>query len=298
MSSATTNSQKGPVVVTGARGQLGSYLAAILGAAARPVDIDTLDLTDASAVRAQLTAWQPAAIINCAAYTAVDAAEEPANQPICHAINHTAVQTLAEIATELGCQLAQISTDYVFCESPALGRPFREDDATAPAGVYAVSKALGEQAALHCPRAIVARTCGLYGSPETPQARNFVNSMLNLAQTRSELRVVDDQICCPTWVVELAHAVLHLLSVDAHGIYHVTNRGGLSWKETAEAIFAAANVSCRVHPISSAEYAAKSPRPAYSALDTAKYHALAGPAMSSCREAISDWLSHPAARRI
>ncbi|MCA9166623.1 MAG: dTDP-4-dehydrorhamnose reductase [Planctomycetales bacterium] len=281
----------GPVVITGARGQLGSHLATLLGNAALPVDVDTLDLTDRTAVLAKLNDWRPVAIINCAAYTAVDAAEAPENRAICHAVNHHAVETLATAANSLDAQLVQISTDYVFCNSPRLERAFREDDPIAPAGVYALSKAAGEQAALKCSRSVVVRTCGLYGSPATPDAKNFVNAMLGLSKTRNELRVVDDQICCPTWVVELSDAILHLLAVDAQGIYHVTNREGLAWKETAETIFAVAGVNCQVNSISTAEYGAAAPRPAYSELDTSKYHALAGPPMSTCRDAVGKWLS-------
>jgi dTDP-4-dehydrorhamnose reductase len=277
------------IAVTGARGQLGHRLCQLLGPRALPLDSDSFDLTDAAHVRLQLGRLRPQLLINAAAYTAVDRAESDADR--CLAVNRDAVRTLAETTAALECPLVQLSTDYVFCGATQLGRAFRESDPVAPRGVYACSKAEAEQIALSHPQPLVVRTCGLYGPPSPAGTPNFVNTMLRLARQRSSVQVVDDQICCPTYVIELADALLHLIATQQRGIFHVVNRQGLSWCQFARETFRLAQLDCVVQPISSQAYGAAAPRPAYSELDTWKYEQTAGPPLATCRAALARYLA-------
>lgn len=201
------------IAVTGAYGQLGGELCRQLGARAIPLDIDTLDLTDGRAVVERITSLQPEAVINCAAYTAVDRAETEPEK--CRAVNAVAVEHLTLACGKLDCPLVQISTDYVFgAEPPPSPRPWREDDPVFPQGVYARTKLEGERiAALHKKHWIV-RTCGLYARPTDARAANFVKTMLRLGASKSELRIVNDQHCTPTYVPHLARAIQFLLDTQ------------------------------------------------------------------------------------
>ncbi len=202
------------IAVTGAYGQLGGELCRQLGARAIPLDIDTLDLTDGRAVVERITSLQPEAVINCAAYTAVDRAETEPEK--CRAINAGAVEYLTLACGKLDCPLVQISTDYVFgAEPPPSPRPWREDDPVFPQGVYARTKLEGEQVAAKYKKHWIVRTCGLYARPADARAANFVKTMLRLGASKSELRIVDDQHCTPTYVPHLARAIRFLL--ETHG---------------------------------------------------------------------------------
>ena len=203
------------IVVTGAYGQLGGELCRQLGAAATGLDIDTLDLTDGRAAVERIAAIKPRAVINCAAYTAVDKAESEPEK--CRAVNAEAVEHLVRACGRLDCPLVQISTDYVFgAVRPSL-RPWREDDPCEPQGVYARTKLEGEWAAAKLRKHLIVRTCGLYARPSDPRAVNFVKTMLRLGRQRRELRIVDDQHCTPTFVPHLARAILFLLGATAAG---------------------------------------------------------------------------------
>lgn len=279
------------IVVTGAKGQLGDELCRQLDADAYPLDIDELDLTHAEPVRRRLLALRPTAIINCAAYTQVDKAESDAET--CRAINATAVEHLALVCQQLDCPLVQISTDYVFGRMPEPYRPWHEDDAPCPQGVYAATKLAGEQAARQWTKHLVIRTCGLYARPSATGASNFVRTILRLSDTQVELRVVDDQRCTPTYVPHLSRAILFLLGYKGRpapwGVYHVTNQGETTWYEFAREILRLAGRQATVHPISTAQYGAAAPRPAYSALDTTKYHRLGGFAMPHWKTALEEY---------
>ena len=283
------------IAVTGAYGQLGSELCRLLGADAVPLDIDTLDLTDGPAVEKTLGDLCPAAVINCAAYTQVDRAESEPQQ--CRAVNATAVEHLARACARLDCPLVQISTDYVFGGHPERTTPYCEDDPPSPQGVYARTKREGEQAAArHVRKHLIVRTCGLYARPADQRAGNFVKTMLRLGKAGKELRVVADQHCTPSYVPHVARAVLFLLGVPSGppapwGIYHVVNRGATTWYEFAAEIFRQAGIDVSLRPITTAEYGAAAPRPAYSVLDTTKYHALGGPAMPTWRDALEEYFA-------
>ena len=282
------------IVVTGAYGQLGGELCRRLGDRAVGLDIDSLDLTDGRAVSERMTAMRPRAVVNCAAYTQVDRAEQ--ESALCRAVNAEAVAHLANACGALDCPLVQISTDYVFGEPPRSPRPWRETDRPSPRGVYAASKHEGELFAAQCPKHLIVRTCGLYARPSDDRASNFVRTMLRLGRERSELRVVDDQCCTPTFVPHLARAVLFLLGESdgrpaPWGTYHVTNGGETTWREFANEIFLLAEMQVAVHPISTAEYGAPAPRPSYSVLDTGEYHRLGGPPMADWRAAMKEYFA-------
>jgi len=280
------------IVVTGAYGQLGGELCRQLGGDGIPLDIDTLDITDGPRVVKRLLEIEPDAVINCAAYTQVDRAED---QPeACHAVNATAVEHLARACGRLDCPLVQISTDYVFNGRVNRSVPFFESDATSPQGVYARTKLAGESAAARHPKHLVVRTCGLYARPSDRRASNFVATMLHLANSRTELRIVDDQHYTPSYVPHVARAVLFLVGYAGGqsapwGIYHVTNRGATTPYEFAGELFRQAGIEIALRPIGTAEYGAAAPRPAYSVLDTTAYHALGGPDMPDWKAALAEY---------
>ena len=187
-------------------------------------------------------------------------------------------------------------TDYVFAGNPSQGKPYKESDRPMPQGVYALTKWEGEQAAAQWPKHWIVRTCGLYARREHAEAKNFVKTMLRLGSTRPQVQVVDDQACTPTYVPHLARAILYLSGVSApaaapFGIYHVTNRGATTWRGFAAEIFRLAGLPVDVLPITTAQYGAPAPRPAYSVLDTSAYHALGGPAMPGWEEVLGEYFS-------
>jgi dTDP-4-dehydrorhamnose reductase len=298
----TETNQK--IVVTGAKGQLGGELCRMLGERAVGLDVDTLDLTNRQAVVEELLGIRPELIINCAAYTQVDKAEIEGE--FAWAVNAGAVESLAVVCRRLDCPLVQISTDYVFEGGRGKleggePRPWREDDTPEPPrGIYARTKLEGELAAAKWQKHIIVRTCGLYARRTDENAKHFVKTILRLADTRPELRVVNDQHCTPTYVPHFARAVLFLVRVPPlplgegpgvragevspsepipYGTYHVTNRGQTTWFDFAAEILRLAGRNIPIIPITTAQFAAPAPRPAYSVLDTAKYHALGGPEM-------------------
>ena len=250
------------ILITGAAGQLGAELCRLLATEATGVDIDTLDLTDRAAVLETLRRLTPRAVIHCAAYTQVDAAETDAAR--CRAVNVTAVESLAEACRELDSPLVQLSTDYLFAGCRGIGRPWREEDMPVPKGVYAVTKFAAEQAAATWPKHLIVRTCGLYARPSHAAARNFVKTILRLARTQPKLRVVDDQCCTPTYVPHVARAIVYLLGTKGAlpapwGIYNVTNRGETTWCGFAREIVRLAGLDVPVEPITTADFAAPAP---------------------------------------
>ena len=295
------------IVVTGADGQLGGELCWQLGGTAIPLDIDTLDLTCGQAVVDRLLAVKPKAVINCAAYTQVDKAESEPEK--CRAVNAGAVANVVRACGLLDCPLVQISTDYVFGAKPPRPRPWREDDPPSPQGVYARTKLEGEQIAAGHPKHLIVRTCGLYARRCDQRAANFVKTMLRLGRTRSELAVVNDQCCTPTYVPHLVRAIVFLLGDKGEspifadtkigtvpspvpwGTYHVTNTGQATWRELAVEIFRLAGMKVAVRPITTTEYGAAAPRPSYSVLDTSAYHRLGGPAMPDWKAALAEYFA-------
>jgi dTDP-4-dehydrorhamnose reductase len=269
------------ILLTGAGGQVGFELARTLAplGEVRAFDHASLDLADADAIVAACRAVKPDLIVNAAAYTAVDRAEsEPS---LAEAVNARAPGILAEEARRCGAVLVHYSTDYVFDGRGR--RPYREGDATAPLNAYGRSKLGGERAiaASGC-RHLVFRTTWVYG----PRGRNFLLTMLSLAQTRQEIRVVDDQRGAPTTSLFLAEATARALSAIpsegvASGIYNLSARGETTWAGFARAIFerAAARTGLRaprVVPIATSEYPTPAKRPAYSVLSHRKFRSAFG----------------------
>jgi dTDP-4-dehydrorhamnose reductase len=277
------------VAVTGAGGQLGGELCRLLGDRAIALDVPEFDLTDRSVVLDTLRELRPEAVINTAAYTLVDRAEQEAER--CWKINAEGVAHLAEACRELAAPLVQISTDYVFGGDQRRQTPYHEADPPAPQGVYAQSKLGGEEQAARWERHLIVRTCGLYGrrGPRT-SGGNFVDTMLRLAGQGRPLRIVADQHCTPSYVPHVADAILFLLQARAVGVYHVVNGGATTWHDFAREIFRLAGLEPTVEPITTAQYGAAAPRPLYAVLDTSKYHSLGGPSLPAWQQAVAEYL--------
>ncbi len=279
------------IVVTGSTGQLGGELCRQLGKAAIALPHAELELIDRRAVRRKLRDLQPAVVINAAAFTNVDLAEE--HPDVARAVNVSAVKNLADACRENGCPLVQISTDYVFGQEDPPRKPCRETDPTDPRGVYAVTKHEGEQAAAQLGRHLIVRTCGLYASPADAEAKNFVNTVLRFAGAGRPLSVVDDQHCTPSYVPHVARAILFLTREAlrdnaAWGVYHVANRGETTWFEFAQEVCRLADIATPVRSISTEDYGAAAPRPCYSVLDTSKFQALGGPETPTWQKALAE----------
>lgn len=249
------------LLITGAEGQLGRELAARLPEALA-TDIDTLDITDAGAVERFVRDHRVETILNCAAYTAVDSAEDDPDRALL--LNGFAPQYLART----GCRLIHISTDYVF-DGNASG-PYTPEDEPAPLSVYGATKRTGEEEVLkYAPICAVIRTSRLYSAHGT----NFVKTIRQLAEKRPQLFVVDDQIGSPTFAGDLADAVIAILpklTPETSGIYHYANTGSCSWFEFAQAITADMTRGCVIKPVASDEYPTRAHRPHYSVLETTK----------------------------
>ncbi len=280
------------IAITGSSGQLGAELCRLLGPRALPLDSQGMDLTQPAEIVATVRALRPDVLINAAAYTAVDAAQTDAQR--CFAVNHEAVRTLADVTAETDCVLVQLSTDYVFGRVGNRTTPLAEDDPIDPIGIYAQSKALGEQAACQHPNHLIIRTCGIYGPPTDPSrgnsGGNFVHTMLRLGKANRQVKVVADQVCSPTWVAELAAAIGHLVETRQRGLFHVVNPGAVSWFEFTQHIFRIMRLACTAVPIRSEEYGAAAPRPHFSALGIEKYRRTSGPPMSPCLQALETYL--------
>ncbi|MGB3614384.1 MAG: dTDP-4-dehydrorhamnose reductase [Elainellaceae cyanobacterium] len=272
------------VLLIGANGQVGHELRRSLQGVGDVVAVgrQELDLTDIDSLRQSIRAAQPDIIVNAAAYTAVDNAEE--EDDLANAINAIAPTVMAEEVQRLDGLLVHISTDYVF--NGMKSTPYLEDDLPQPLGTYGKSKLLGEDGVRQsCDNHIILRTAWVYG---TKGKGNFVKTMLRLAADRDELRVVADQIGSPTWSSDIAATIAKLIQLEASecpaesGIYHFTNSGVASWYDFAIAIFEEAKTQGaalqikQVVPITTAEYPTPAQRPAYSVLSGQKIAELTG----------------------
>ena len=259
------------ILVTGANGQLGREMQR-LGAVSPNnylfTDVAELDITDAAAVRACVTEHRIEAIVNCAAYTNVERAEE--DEETADRLNRQAVENLARTAAETGALLVHVSTDYVF--DGRASEPYTEECPTAPLGAYGRTKRAGEEAIVKAGcRYLILRTAWLYSE----YGNNFLKTMLRLTAERESLNVVFDQVGTPTYAGDLALAIFSILEggLDRgnEGIYHFSDEGVCSWYDFAvEIARAAGHDKCRIAPCRTAEYPTKAPRPAYSVLDKSK----------------------------
>lgn len=262
------------ILVTGAYGQLGNEVRIL--SANYPeynfmfTDVDSLDITDKNELMDFVTGNDIRYIINCAAYTAVDKAED--DTELCEKINATAVKNLGLAAAEAGAGIIHVSTDYVFDGTSC--RPYTEDMPTKPCSVYGKTKLKGEKNLLKaCPNAIIIRTAWLY----SPFGNNFVKTMIKLGSERESLNVIFDQVGTPTYALDLADAILKAMdqTIDTDhekgGVYHFSNEGVCSWYDFTIKIHEIAGIkTCKVNPIETKDYPTKAARPHYSVLNKSK----------------------------
>jgi dTDP-4-dehydrorhamnose reductase len=257
------------ILITGSNGQLGNEMQQ---AAVRfpdfnyiYTDVAELDICDKSALDAFVKANNVNVIVNCAAYTAVDKAEDDVE--LCYKINRDAVRNIAEVASDNKVKVVHVSTDYVFDGTNYL--PYTEDMPVCPATVYGKSKLEGEQVLLeNCSESVILRTAWLYSS----FGNNFVKTMIKLGTERDSLGVIFDQVGTPTYAADLADAILQLLSNKTFvpGIYHFSDEGVCSWYDFTKTIHRMANITCDVKPIETKDYPARTPRPHFSVLNKGK----------------------------
>lgn len=252
------------LAVTGAAGMLGQRVCARarqLGHDVAALTRAELDITSTGACLRLLEELAPDAVINCAAYTAVDDAES--DRETAMAVNATGAGNVARAAGQVGAKIVHVSTDYVFDGSKR--EPWVESDPTNPQSVYGESKLRGEERVAEAtPRHAIVRTAWVFGAGGS----NFVDTMLRLGAERDEVSVVTDQVGSPTWTGHLADALIELAEREDFGIHHIAGQGACSWNELALETFDQAGVSCRVLPTTSDAFKRPAPRPAYSVLGT------------------------------
>lgn len=264
------------ILVTGANGQLGNEMKNVLEKECPGItlytDIQELDLLDAQAVGLFVSKNEITHIVNCAAYTAVDKAEE--DKALCAAVNIDAVKNIANAADAVGAKIIHISTDYVF--DGTAHRPYKESDKVNPMSQYGTTKRTGETALIAlAPDSIIIRTSWLY----SPYGNNFVKTMIKLGEERTQLKVVCDQIGTPTYAKDLAKAIYAILISHqwVEGIYHFSNEGACSWYDFTKSIHRIAGIkTCEVLPIPTEDYPTAAMRPAYSILNKSKIKATYG----------------------
>lgn len=255
------------VFVTGVKGQLGYDVVNELekrGHTAVGVDIDELDITDAAAVEAMLTEVKPDAVIHCAAWTAVDAAED--NIEKCRLVNAGGTDNIAKVCKALDCKMMYISTDYIFDGEGT--RPWEPDDpVTTPLNVYGLTKYEGEEAVRkNVEKFFIVRIAWVFG-----KGKNFIKTMINLGKTHDHLTVVNDQVGTPTYTYDLARLLVDMIETEKYGNYHATNEGGyITWYDFACEIFRQAGIEVDVAPVSSDQYPAKAKRPSNSRMSKQK----------------------------
>ena len=250
------------ILVTGFNGQLGFDVVKeleIRNIQCKGVDMADFDITDETAVSAYIKNYAPDAVVHCAAYTAVDRAED--DPQTCEKVNALGSENLAKVCGEIGAKMVYISTDYVYG-----GRgeaPFEPSDEVSPCNVYGKTKLAGEEAVKkYCEKYFIIRTSWVFGI----NGGNFVKTMLRLAETHDTLTVVADQIGSPTYTPDLARLICDMVVSEKYGTYHGTNENYCSWCEFAQAIMKAAGKATVIKPVTTAEYGAKAARPLNSRL--------------------------------
>ena len=274
------------VFVTGVKGQLGYDVMNELekqGLEGIGVDIDEMDITDADQVNKVIKEAAPDAVIHCAAYTAVDAAED--NEEICRKVNAQGTENIAKVCEELDIKMMYISTDYVFNGQGE--RPWEPDDEREPLNVYGQTKYEGELAIEeHMKKFFTVRIAWVFGV----NGKNFIKTMLNLGKTHDHLTVVNDQTGSPTYTYDLARLLVDMIQTDKYGRYHATNEGLCTWYEFACEIFKQAGMDVSVAPVSSDEYPAKAKRPSNSRMDKSKLTANGFQPLPTWQDALSRYL--------
>ena len=274
------------VLVTGITGQLGFDVLnelhnrniEVVGTARKD-----FDLTNEDNMIDFIESHKPDAVIHCAAYTAVDKAEDEPD--IAMKVNGTATEAIAKLCKDINAKMIYISTDYVF---PGDGeRPYEVDDAKNPPNAYGRSKLAGEEAVLQLlDKYFIVRISWVFGI----NGKNFIKTMLKLSETTSELRVVDDQIGSPTFTADLSHLLCDMVQTDKYGIYHATNEGFCSWAEFATEIFRQAEANTKVIPVPSSEYPTKAIRPKNSRLSKKSLDSAGFKRLPSWKDAVGRYL--------
>jgi dTDP-4-dehydrorhamnose reductase len=276
--------------VAGAAGQLGRDLTPRLLGEVIPLSRAEMDLSKPATIRPVLSELRPDVVVNCAAYNLVDRAEQEPETAF--SVNAWGVREMATVCRDLECVLVHYSTDYVFGLDATRCMPYLETDAPGPVSVYGLSKLAGEYVVRSiCPRHYVIRTCGLYGVwGSGGKGGNFVETMLRVAGQGKPLRVVSDQICTPSYTVDVAVASLALLQTGRFGLYHLTNSGACSWHELAATVFRLADVRADLTAIPSHDWPTPARRPGYSVLSPNAYVALGLPALRPWTEAVAYYM--------
>lgn len=251
------------ILVTGGDGQLGRALKKCLSSMDQIIalDSDSCDVTDNGQITASFCLYSPDFVIHCAAYTAVDQAEE--DEQICRRINVCGTRNIADCCRRHNIPLMLISTDYVFDDNSSA--PHSEDDRRRALNIYGQSKIDAEDIVMELPMYYIVRTSWLFGD-----GNNFVRTIYNLSRTRDVINVVNDQIGSPTYSEDLAFAIKELIDKAPCGVYHITNEGICSWAELAEKIVSIVGLDTRIDPISSVEYQSRAKRPLNSRLSKNK----------------------------
>ena len=274
------------VIITGANGQLGRAVNQQYAGSGEyeliNTDVGELDITNIDKVMEFVRDVKPYAIVNCAAYTAVDACEK--EEDLAFRINAIGPRNLSIAATETGARMMHVSTDYVFDGNGT--RPYLETDPTGPQGAYGRTKLAGENFVREFSnRHYIIRTAWLYGD-----GKNFVKTMLRLSETNDKVRVVMDQVGSPTSADELAKAIAYLLPTENYGLFHGTCEGDCSWAQFTEEIFRLAGRNTIVEAITSEEYAAAAKRPAYSILENYMFKMTSDFMFADWHDAIAEYL--------
>ena len=274
------------VFVTGVRGQLGYDVVNELekrGLEAIGVDIQEMDITDADSVNNVIGEAAPDAVIHCAAYTAVDAAED--NEELCRKVNAEGTQNIANMCKRLDIPMIYISTDYVFDGQGE--RPWLPEDERAPLNIYGQTKYEGELAVQNTlDKYFIVRIAWVFGI----NGKNFIKTMLNLGKTRDHLTVVNDQFGSPTYTYDLARLLVDMIQTDKYGIYHATNEGICTWYEFACEIFRQAGITVDVAPVTADQYPAKAKRPSNSRMSKDKLEENGFERLPSWQDALGRYL--------
>lgn len=282
------------VMITGASGQLGLALYRLLhdnaayellrtnAFASEDSAVTALDITEEAAVKEYIQAHKPDIILNCAAMTAVDLCES--EQEMAYRINALGPKYLAMEAEQIGAKLVHVSTDYVY---DGLGKePYTEEAAPNPLSVYGKTKLAGDEfVQASCEKYFILRTAWVYG-----EGKNFVKTMLRLAENNNKIRVVADQYGTPTSALELARVIVYLMNTESYGIYHATGEGSASWYEFAKTIFEEAGKTVEVEAIPTSEYKVAATRPMYSVLDNKALRERHGYMMKEWRIALQEYM--------
>ena len=276
------------VLVTGVKGQLGYDVMNELakrGYEGVGVDVDEMDITDARKVDEVITKAQVDKVVHCAAYTAVDAAED--NVELCRRVNAEGTENIAKVCKRLDLPMVYLSTDYVFDGEGE--RPWEPDDERDPLNVYGQTKYEGELAVeRNLDKYFIVRIAWVFGV----NGKNFIKTMLNLAQNHDTITVVDDQVGSPTYTYDLARLLVDMIETEKeYGKYHATNEGGyISWCDFAKEIFRQAGVDVKVVPVTSEQFQAKARRPHNSRMNKDKLEAMGFQRLPSWQDALSRYL--------